>query len=113
MPADADLLADRRRLRRRLTLWRGLAGLGVIGAIIAVGLAVGGRDLIASTSGPHIARVTISGVISGDKRTLAMLKNVANSKASAVIVTVNSPGGTTTGSEALHDAIRAIARVLV
>jgi protease IV len=109
MSAEADLLADRRRLRRKLTLWRGLAALGVIGAIVAGGFLLGGKELIASTSGPHIARVTISGVISGDKRTLDMLKNVAESKASAVIVTVNSPGGTTTGSEALYDAIRVIA----
>lgn len=109
MPAEADLLADRRRLRRKLTLWRGLAALGVIGAIVAGGFLLGGKDLINSTSSAHIARVTISGVISGDKRTLDLLKNVAESKASAVIVTINSPGGTTTGSEALHDAIRAIA----
>lgn len=108
MPAEADLLADRRRLRRKLTLWRGLAGLGVIGAIVAGGLAVGGKAMLNSTSSAHIARVTISGVISGDKRTLDMLKNVAESKAAAVIVTVNSPGGTTTGSEALYDAIRKI-----
>ena len=109
MSAEADLLADRRRLRRKLTLWRGLAALGVIGAIVASGFLLGGKDLVSSTSGPHIARVTISGVISGDRRTLDMLKNVADSKASAVIVTVNSPGGTTTGSEALYDAIRVIA----
>lgn len=110
MSAEADLLADRRRLRRKLTLWRGLAALGVIGAIVAGGFLAGGKDLISSTSSAHIARVTISGVISGDKRTLDMLESVGKSKASAVIVTINSPGGTTTGSEALHDAIRAVAQ---
>jgi protease-4 len=108
MSAEADLLADRRRLRRKLTLWRGLAGIGAIGVVVTVGLVAGGREII-GTAGPHIARVTISGVISGDKRTLDLLKNVADSRASAVIVTVNSPGGTTTGSEAIYDAIRVIA----
>ena len=34
MSSDADLLADRRSLRRKLTLWRVLAVLGVIVAAV-------------------------------------------------------------------------------
>lgn len=108
MSAEADLLADRRRLRRKLTLWRALAALGLVGAVVAGGLMLSGTRIV-GTASPHIARVTISGLITGDKRTLDLLKSVADSKASAVIVTINSPGGTTTGSEALYDAIRVIA----
>ncbi|MGL5736283.1 MAG: signal peptide peptidase SppA, partial [Beijerinckiaceae bacterium] len=59
---------------------------------------------------PHIARVTLSGFISGDQPTLTMLDDIAKSKtASAVIVAVDSPGGTAPGSEAVHDALRRVA----
>lgn len=107
MSTDADLLADRRSLRRKLTLWRVLATLGLIVAIVIGGLAWRG-DVGASS--PHIARITISGFISGDRRTLDLIKSVEESKAvSAVVLNVNSPGGTTSGAEALHIALRELA----
>lgn len=105
MPSDADLLADRRSLRRKLTLWRLLAVLGVIAVAVVAGLAWSGRTP-GSLSGAHIARVTISGFISGDRRTLDLLKSLETSRASAVIVRIDSPGGTVAGSEALFDGLR-------
>ena len=109
MSSDADLLADRRNLRRKLTLWRVLAGLGVVVAIVIGGLAWRG-DVSVGASGPHIARITISGFISGDRRTLDLIKSVEESRTvSAVVLSVNSPGGTTSGAEALHIALRDLA----
>ncbi len=109
MASDADLLADRRSLRRKLTLWRVLAVLGVIAAAIVGGLAWRGDGAV-SLSSAHIARVSISGFISGDRRTLDLIKSVGDSKAvSAVVLDVNSPGGTTSGAEALHVALRELA----
>ncbi|MGO4667240.1 signal peptide peptidase SppA [Bosea sp. 2RAB26] len=108
MSSDADLLADRRNLRRKLTLWRLLAVLGVIAAAVVAGLAWSG-NAPGSTSRAHIARVTISGFISGDRRTLDLIKSLEDSRASAVVVRIDSPGGTTSGSEALHIALRSLA----
>lgn len=108
MSSDADLLADRRSLRRKLTLWRLLAVVGVIAAAVIAGLAWSGRTP-GSISQAHIARVTISGFISGDRRTLDLIKSLEDSKASAVLIKIDSPGGTTTGSEALHLALRSLA----
>lgn len=109
MSSDADLLADRRNLRRKLTLWRVLAALGVVVAIVIGGLTWRG-DVSVGGSGPHIARITISGFISGDRRTLDLIKSVEESKTvSAVVLNVNSPGGTTSGAEALHIALRDLA----
>ena len=62
MSSDADLLADRRSLRRKLTLWRVLAVLGVIVAAVIGGLAWKG-DSTGSLSSAHIARITVSGFI--------------------------------------------------
>ncbi len=108
MSSDADLLADRRSLRRKVTLWRLLAVVGVIGAAIVAGLAWTGRAP-GSLSQAHIARVTISGFISGDRRTLDLIKSLEESRAAAVVVRIDSPGGTVSGSEALYDALRRLA----
>lgn len=108
MSSDADLLADRRSLRRKLTLWRLFAVLGVLAAAVVAGLAWTGRTP-GSLSQAHIARVTISGFISGDRRTLELIKSLEDSKASAVLLKIDSPGGTTSGSEALFDALRRLA----
>jgi protease-4 len=106
MSLDADAMIDRRSLRRKLSLWRVLALVAAGLAIAAVGLAFGGRNLIAG-SGPHVARLEINGVITVDKPTLDAIRRAKDAKAAtAAIVTINSPGGTTTGSEALYRALR-------
>lgn len=108
MSSDADLLADRRSLRRKLSLWRLLALFGVVALLVAGALAWSGR-LPGSIARAHIARVTISGFISGDRRTLELIKSLEDSRASAVLIRIDSPGGTTTGSEAVHEAVRKLA----
>ncbi len=108
MSSDADLLADRRSLRRKLSLWRLLALFGVVALVVAGALAWSGR-LPGSVAQAHIARVTISGFISGDRRTLELIKSIEDSRASAVLIRIDSPGGTTAGSEAVHEAVRKLA----
>jgi protease-4 len=106
MSLEADYLIDRRRLRRKLTLWRVLAFLGAGVAVVALGLFAGGKDLLASQAS-HVARLTIDGLITGDKETLAAIKRAKEAKSAvAAIVTIDSPGGTTTGSEAIYRALR-------
>ena len=54
-----------------------------------------------------MSRRSISaGFITGDDKTLDLLKRVGKSRASAVLVMINSPGGTVTGSETLYDGLR-------
>ena len=101
-----ETILDRRQLRRKVTFWR-LAALAV--ALIAV-IAVAGRiDGDPAHLAPHIARIEISGVITGDKDTLKLIKDVEKSKASALIVDISSPGGTVTGSEHIYDELRRVA----
>ena len=58
----------------------------------------------------QIARVSITGTIMEDREQLKMLQNIADADhVQALIVYVNSPGGTTTGGEALYDGLRRIA----
>ncbi len=105
--STADYLVDRRRLRRKLTFWRYVAALVLVLAI--VGLAVRGRVPLANDLTPHIARVRISGLITGDDETLRLLRDVGSSKAAALILQIESPGGTTVGSERVYDEIRKVA----
>lgn len=108
MSLETEALLDRRRLRRRLTLWRALAFFAVVVAIAAVGYLGAGAPGFSQSK--QIARVTIEGVITEDREQLKMLKRIAEAKhVEAVLVFINSPGGTTTGGEALFEALRNIA----
>ena len=108
MSFEADSIVDRRRLRRKVSFWRFLAFAVLILAVLGVGAAFARRNGM-RLAGPHIARVTISGLITGDKDTLKLLDDVGQaSSVSAVVLAIDSPGGTVTGSEKLHDSIRAL-----
>src|SRR5881227_1457668 len=105
MSLDSDVIVDRRRIRRKLTFWRVTAVLVAIAAIASVGVVVtpGGRSTL-TTSG-SIARINIEGLIRSDQERVEALERLENSRAAAVIVHINSPGGTTAGSEQLYDAL--------
>jgi protease IV len=107
MSLDADTIVDRRRMRRKLTFWRVLAVLIAIAAIVGLSavLRVPGTDIITGQGGAAIARVNITGLIRSDQERVEALERLAKSRAPAVIVHINSPGGTTAGSEQLHEAL--------
>jgi protease-4 len=103
MSLDSDVIVDRRRIRRKLTFWRVAAAVVAIAAVIAIGVIASGRGALA-TSG-SIARVHIDGLIRSDNDRVEALERLENSHAAAVVVHINSPGGTTAGSEQLYDAL--------
>jgi protease-4 len=108
MSLDADLLADRRRLRRRLTLWRALAIFALFGALALV---AGIRQpATVLTGGAHVLRLPVTGFISEDRRLMQALDRAAtDDSVRAVVVAIDSPGGTVAGGEALHAALSRIA----
>jgi protease-4 len=105
MSLDSDVIVDRRRIRRKLTFWRVAAAVLAIAAVVAVGVIAtpGGRNAL--TESGSIARVHIEGLIRSDNDRVEALERLENSKAAAVVVHINSPGGTTAGSEQLYDAL--------
>ena len=90
---------------RNLRMWR----VAAVAAAALATLALGLREFAPSRGRPHIARVSIEGVITGDAETGRLLRAVADSSAAAVIVDINSPGGTTEGSERLYEDLRRLA----
>jgi len=105
MSYEADLIVDRRRMRRKLTFWR------VSAAVLAVAIVLGGALLAtpaarrAFSTTNAIARIKIEGLITSNSERVQALDRLGRSSARAVIVHVNSPGGTTAGSEQLYDAL--------
>ncbi|MEH6951977.1 signal peptide peptidase SppA [Nitrobacter sp. NHB1] len=104
MSIESDVIVDRRRLRRKLTFWRVASAVIVIAAVVAVGVYATpwGRKL---TGASAIQRVNIEGLIRNDQNRVEALERLGKSNAPAVIVHINSPGGTTAGSEQLYDAL--------
>ncbi|MFQ5783208.1 MAG: signal peptide peptidase SppA [Alphaproteobacteria bacterium] len=105
MTQEADLLIDRRRLKRRLALWRVVA----IVALVAVVLAVFSRfDRL--TERDHVARLEVGGLIVEDDATIEALADLVDDPhAKALIVRIDSPGGTFVGGESLYNALLKVA----
>lgn len=89
--------------RKSRGLWRVLAFIALAIAII-VGL---GRFALPDTPvGDHIARLVIDGTIATDPERLEAIEELAeDDSVKAVIIAINSPGGTTAGGEELYEAL--------
>ncbi len=103
MSLDTDQAVDRRRLKRRLTVWRIAAVVAVVAAVVA---AVGRMGV----GGNHVARLVVGGIILDDPWRDDALAGIAeDDTAKALIVRIDSPGGTIVGGEALYSGLRAVA----
>jgi protease-4 len=105
MSLDSDAILDRRRIRRKLTFWRVTAVAVAIAAIVGVGLMAAPSARSALSRSGSIARVNIEGLIRSDQARVEALERLEKSSAAAVVVHINSPGGTTAGSEQLYDSL--------
>lgn len=103
---EADLLVDRRRLKRQVSLWRLAAILVLLGASLAAAYHLGeprwGRG--------HVGRLAVSGVITDDAARLRTLRELAeDGRVKALLLRIDSPGGTVVASEELYRQVRVIA----
>ena len=104
MSLDADYVVERRRLKRRLTFWRVL---GVVALVAAVVAAAGRFDLRRQQD--HVAQIAIGGLILDDPARDEALKEIADDdKVKALLVKINTPGGTYVGGEALYESLRQV-----
>ena len=67
MVLDAESVIERRRLKRRVTIWRIAA---VVLGLLFLGAFFFGDRQMAGSAGilPHIARINVSGVITDDRK---------------------------------------------
>ncbi len=98
---DADYLIDRHRLKRRVTFWRVTS---IIIAVVLVATAIG--RFSGATSRSYIARLDVKQIIVNDPDRLRALDAiVSDSNIKALLVAINSPGGTVVGGETLYHAL--------
>ncbi len=81
--------------------------LAVIAAILT---GLRGSGLAGASGGAYVARVRIDGIIAGEDRLTRQITALGTNRAvKAVVVSIDSPGGSVTGGESLHDAIAQVA----
>lgn len=110
MQPTSDLLIDRKRLKSKLASWRALALFAVFGgaALAFSGIGSGGSAAIGRD---YIAQINIYDVMVDDAKRDAMMKEILeDDHAKALIVQMDSPGGTTVGGEVIYLQLKEIAQ---
>jgi protease-4 len=103
--ADPDVLVDRRRLKRHLSFWRVAA---IVAAVGVVAVALDPASLV--RRGTHVARLAVEGIIIDDPaRTSTIAEAAKDRDVAALIVRIDSPGGTVVGGETLFRDLRLFA----
>ncbi len=101
---EPDRLLDRRRLKRGVTIWRTLAVL----ALVAVALVAAAP--FAFDGGERVARLWVTGLIEDDPTRDRLVAELRDDDAvRAVVLRIDSPGGTAVGGEALYLSLRSLA----
>lgn len=111
MAVRTEDLIERRSLRRKLSFWR--IACFAVAALAIVAAAFWLKD--AGAAGPsvaHIAKIKIDGTITEDEELLERLAEIRDSAAvRGVLLSIDSPGGTTAGGEAIYEEVRRLAEV--
>ena len=109
MAMRADDLIDRRRLRRKLTFWRLVAFLVLAAAVIGFSSWIYSGDFTGQAV-DHIAKVKVEGTITEDEELIKRLETIRKSpRVKGVILSIDSPGGTTVGGESIYEGVRKLA----
>ena len=99
---ETEKFLDRNRLKKSLTLWRIV---GVISITTLIVLIIGKFNKIIDED--YIAVLNVSNIIADNPdRSKALTKIAENQFAKALIVHINSPGGTVVGGETLHHHLK-------
>ncbi|MFK7974245.1 MAG: signal peptide peptidase SppA [Rickettsiaceae bacterium] len=114
MNINPDYLIERKRNKKQLTKWKILSFLLVIGLLYNFkhNMRFDGSNLTQSATKEYIASIKIQEVIFDDLDRIKRLQNIKdNDNIKALIVNINSPGGSVVGSEMLYNSLRKIAKV--
>nr|WP_272210527.1 S49 family peptidase [Marinicella sp. W31]MDC2876420.1 S49 family peptidase [Marinicella sp. W31] len=104
----SDIL-ERRRLRRRVGWWRAAALVIAVLFVVVLYRAYGEDSAGSMLSRPHVAQLTISGLIDDDPIMLETIRQIGEDpSAKALVVSLSTGGGTTFGGEALYKALRKV-----
>ncbi|MDE0201762.1 MAG: signal peptide peptidase SppA [Rhodospirillaceae bacterium] len=101
---DPDRLLDRRRLKRGVAIWRALAIVALVVAILV------GASPFVFDNGERVARLWVNGLIEDSPRRDRLIADLRDDDAvKAVVLRLDSAGGTAVGGEALYLSLRSLA----
>lgn len=111
MTISPDYLIDRNKLKRQVANWKLITFVTLI-LLCVVFFSSNQSNLgkkVPVITPPHIARISMEGILYYDREKLDSLKEIGDNNAiKAIIMHVNSPGGTTVGGESLYWAVKKI-----
>jgi protease-4 len=106
MAINADTLLDRLYLKSQVTKWRICA---IVFAVIAIFAVTERFPQHSPIEREFVARLTLDGVIGDDQRLYDLIDDIAdNPKAKAVIVWLDTPGGSAVGGEEIYQRLMAM-----
>ena len=106
MSTEIELYQNQRKLKRKIVFWRIFSMTTLFIFIVTIAIFASDIDHFEKSS-DHIARISVSGVISDDYSiTPTLLELQTNQNVKGVIVTIDSPGGSTFASESLYNELR-------
>ena len=101
---DPDRLLDRRRLKRGVAIWRALAVTALVALIIVAAAP------FAFEGGERVARLWVSGLIEDDPTRDRLIGDLRDDESvRAIVLRLDSAGGTAVGGEALYLSLRSLA----
>ena len=108
MSISADVLMDRMKLKAAIYKWR-LLSIMLLVLLLFFLFNRDAQQVVGITTGDYIASISIDDMILEDRDRLDVLRDIASSdRVKAVIMHINSPGGTVVGGESLYKAIKHI-----
>jgi protease-4 len=109
MSFKIDWLVDRLALKNKLNKWRILAIAAIV--LLAIQSLDSSEHKASISTHSMIARIMVEDTITQDLYRDKVMKEIAeNSSIKAVVLHINSPGGTTFGAESLYNSIKLIAQ---
>ncbi len=103
---NPDSLVERSKLRSQVSVWRAASFIILILSAILVFASSNDLKKIKPEK-PFIARISVDSIIVEDQERTDILKELAENKSvKAVIMHINSPGGTAVGGEELYKALK-------
>lgn len=112
MSITPDYLIERRQIKSRLLIWKLAAIILIAIVFLLVGKDFAPKEVLPINSNEdYIASILIDEIILEDeKRDKKLKKIIDDSHIKALIVNVNSPGGTVVGSEKIYNILRKISK---
>jgi protease-4 len=107
MAINADTFLDRLYLKSQITKWRLLA---IAFAMLALFVLIDQKAPHSAIEQPFVARLAFEGIIEDDQAIYELIEEVSTDpKAKAVIVWLNTPGGSAVGGEEIYVRLRQLA----